>query len=155
MSTSFAACTKSSSSSNTSNNNTSAPNKVTVIDNGTTYTASGTYPAATNQTPVMVSILKSTSSILEIGAGGTGAQFILSIQANGPANALGTFTMTQGSSIIVYTETFSGGQAYAADSGTVNITTASTSNVTGTFQVWLHGGKVITGTVNATNPEIH
>ena len=146
------ACTKSGTTS--TNNATTDPNKVTVSDNGTTYTASGTYPSPTGKTPVMVSILKSTSSILEIQCGGTGAQFILGIQATGPANGLGTYAMAQGSAITVYTETFSGGQAYAADSGTVNVTTASSTNVTGTFQVWLHGGKVITGSVNASNPQI-
>ncbi len=148
-------CTKSNNSGNTNNNNTNNstdPNKVTVVDNGTTYTANGTYPAASNQNPVMVSILKSTSSILELQC--SCADFRLAVQANGPANGIGTYEMAKGSAIIVYTQLFSGGQAYAADSGIVNIATASTTNVTGTYKIWLNGGELITGTVNANKPEI-
>jgi hypothetical protein len=105
---------------------------------------------------VHVSIIKSaSSSLLQIGAGGQGAQFTIGFEANGPANAIGTFKVVADGVITVYTETFSGGQAYAADSGTVNITNSSSSNVTGTFQLWLHGGKIITGTVNANKPEIY
>jgi hypothetical protein len=158
----YASCTKSSGSSSSSTSSNTTPNTITVTDNGSSYTVKGvnyyvsTHASSANFVNVGVTKTSLASNLL-IGNSGASMDFLMALTSiNGPLSGAGTYTINA-SMLSTYKENFSGGQSYSVDTGVVNITTCSSSNVSGTFQLWLSntgGSKTITGTINANQPNI-
>ncbi len=152
----IAACTKPSS--NTTNT-TSSANKVTVTDNGTVYTDSGVGTLSPTQPYVLLSVQKfSTGSVLSISTITTSLPFYLGITAeNGPASGIGSYVIYRNTTAGQYIENFNGGQSYTVDTAVFTTTTCGSSNVSGTFTMWLSntsGSKTVTGSFNCNQPSI-
>jgi hypothetical protein len=144
----LASCSKSG-----SNNpgTTSAGNNITVVDNGKTYTMTGQNQITTTNSLIEVTIIRnSVNSKLEVStAGKTGTDFNIAFKATGDTTALGSYKLDNG----WYSQAFSGGQYYTADSGRVTISTASKASIMGSFVLYLKGNKKVTGNINAKEVE--
>jgi hypothetical protein len=161
------ACTKSSSSSTTSptstTTTTSYPNKLTVVDNGTTYTAEGIGTTPPSGTPAVILVVQkySNNSIFQINTYlNTFKDFYLELIASeGPVSGIGTFVIRKDSHSAgcSFIEKFNGGLTYKIDTGVITTTSCSSSNVSGTYTLWLSnssGNKTVTGSFNCNQPSI-
>lgn len=157
----IAACTKPSNNSNntTNNNTTTSANKVTVTDNGTAYADTGVGTLSPTQPYVLLTVQKfSTGSVLSISTITTSLPFYLGITAeNGPASGIGSYVIYRNTTAGQYIENFNGGQSYTVDTAVFTTTTCGSSNVSGTFTMWLSntsGSKTVTGNFNCNQPTI-
>ena len=148
-----AACNKNQS--NTTTVTTFAPNSIdtfSITDDGITYI--DTQSRRNNGASIMLQKTSNTS-FLEISTS-SNAHFPISLNIGnipGPINGIGVYkispvdsTFNSGSLV----ESYSGGEAYAVDSITVNITSAAITTVTGSYQIWLRNvarSKTVSGTI--------
>jgi len=155
-------CSKKSSSGGSSSN----PNTITIVINGTTYSISGTPPAPSGAfTPsVGVNVVRNAdSSLLTISStnAGSGHSFDLDISyaVSRLPSGVGTYKIPYNNEPYngYVSEYWTGGYNRYIDSGTVNITSCSSANVAGTFQLWSSTNGVYetyTGTINANQPNV-
>lgn len=133
-------------------------NAITVIDDGASLIESGVYNSLnTDEKSVKVDIAEFPGySNLSISTSGPRALYVLSVVTKGPVGGVGTY-ISRDPAICHFEELFSGGIVYTVDSSTFNISKATTTNVTGTFTLWVHNtvkNKVITGSIAANVPAI-
>ena len=154
----LSSCTKKSSSSSTTTTPTPTtyPNTFTISDNGSSYSVNGN----NGNIPFVTAVVMKTPSnaTLQLNNDGSGQSFHLSVYfATGPLSGLGTYTMFRSTPGNVLVESVSGGQSYTIDTGYANITSCSSTKLSGTLTLMLSnsvGSKTVTGNINCNQPTV-
>jgi hypothetical protein len=158
LSFALAACTKHSNGPSCA----TAPNTITISDDGNTYCIAGNGMRLNLQVAQLVQnnvaavcYSSPTSSFLDIVGDGS-TFFINFVDDFGPPGGVGTYSLPPAdSTYIAFTEKFAGGQSYKISGGTITVTSADSARVQATFSLNLFnasGTKTISGSIKTASP---
>jgi hypothetical protein len=139
-----------------------APNTITISDNGNTYCIAGNgfrlpNPAVANDQNNVAAVCLPNDSISFLEFAGDGGAFSISYYNNyGPSGGLGVYRWPAGKGTYsIFPEKFPGGHTYTVTGGTATVTSADSQKVQATFSLDLADGsvtKTITGSLSTTKP---